>query len=119
MTHPTFSPEEAQALKPYIEEARALRERAAEATIRLTRLWNIGCGSSHGAFRALQMTHLGNGRISIDDLLRFDEDNRAAAIDLLTYTLKFGPESLPISEGLRTALIDEQIRVGKIKGFQR
>lgn len=101
------------------QEVRALTERAVEATTRLTRLWGYRCGSSHGAFRVLQMAHLGNGRVSIDDLLRFDADNRAAAIDLLAYALKFGTENMPISEGLRTALINEQIRVGKIKGFQR
>lgn len=102
-----------------LQEARALTERAVEATTRLTRLWGYGCGSSHGAFRVLQMAHLGNGRVSIDDLLRFDADNRAAAIDLLAYALKFGTENMPISEGLRTALINEQIRVGKLRGFQR
>jgi hypothetical protein len=102
-----------------LQEAHALTERAVEATTRLTRLWGYGCGSSHGAFRVLQMAHLGNGRVSIDDLLRFDADNRAAAIDLLAYALKFGTETMPISESLRTALIKEQIRVGKIRGFQR
>lgn len=172
MTHPTFSPEEALALKPlivgkspealspllteaaqmlqaagaiellsyrerpsapettvwddtgseaadYTEEARALTRAAIEATTRLAKLWQMDCGASHAAFRALQMCHLGNGRIAMEDLLRLDADNREAALSLITYALKFGTESLPISEGLRTALLNEQNRVGKIRGFQR
>lgn len=102
-----------------LQAVRSLKERALEATTRLTRLWGYDCGASHAAFRALQMCHLGNGRITIDDLCRLDADNREAALTLITYALKFGCESLPISEGLRTALINEQIRVGKIRGFQR
>jgi hypothetical protein len=101
------------------EEARALTQAAMEATERLTRLWQLGCGASHAAFRALQMCHLGNGRIAMEDLARLDKANRAAALTLISYALKFGSESLPISEDLRTALIKEQIRVSEIRGFKR
>jgi hypothetical protein len=101
------------------EEARALTQAAMEATERLTRLWKLDCGASHAAFRALQMCHLGNGRIAMEDLARLDKNNRKAALTLITYGLKFGSESLPISESLRTALLNEQIRVSEIRGFKR
>lgn len=92
---------------------------ATKASERLTKLWSMDCGASHAAFRILQMVNLGTGRIHIDDLLRLDRDNREAAIHLLDFALKCGTEAMAISPGLRTALINEQIRVGKLKGFNR
>ena len=61
-------------------EARTITQCAIEATTRLTRLWQMDCGASHAAFRALQMCHLGNGRIAMEDLARLDKNNRKAAL---------------------------------------
>lgn len=83
---------------------------------RLVRLWGMSCGASHGAFRVLQMTCIGTGSLHADDLFRFDELNRAAALTVLRWAPTMGTDGMPISAALRDRLQRESDRVGKLRG---
>lgn len=83
---------------------------------RLVRLWGMSCGASPGAFRALQMACLGTGSLHAEDLFRFDEDNRAAALLVLRFGPMLGTDGMPITPELRAALERESARIGKLRG---
>lgn len=83
---------------------------------RLARLWGMSCGASAGAFRVLQMACLGTGSLHANDLFRFDEDNRAAALTVLRFGPILGTDGMPCSPALRAALERESARVGKQRG---
>jgi hypothetical protein len=80
---------------------------ATAATTRLARLWWMNCGASPGAFAVLRVALTAQGSISADDLWRFDQDNREAAMGLLCYALAVGYDAVPAPEGLRQAIYAE------------
>jgi len=86
------------------------------AIARLVRLWGMSCGASLGAFRVLEMTCIGTGSLHADELFRFDEGNRAAALTVLRWGPVLGTDRMPISPELRAALQKESDRLGKLRG---
>lgn len=86
------------------------------AIARLVRLFGISCGASPGAFRVLQMACLGTGSLHAEDLFRFDEDHRLAALTVLAFGPILGTDGMPITPELRAALERESARVGKLRG---
>lgn len=72
-----------------------------------------GSAASPGAWAVLSVALLGEGHITADDLARFDADNHAAALALLSASRRLGCWDVPAREGMRERVAKHYARLGR------